>query len=129
VEQQDPWAHAGSIENERMLDDKIAELRFMRDLFDNVLPVGKEREHYTKYFNDLETLIYTKDDIKHEEFIDEPNPDGSKRDYKYLSSSLLKERSKLPAVQPDARSMDDSDCYIDRNEYKLPSQDSQSQPF
>ena len=110
----DYWTHAQSLEEERMRADKIGELEFMKDLFTNHLPVGKNREEIDKYFMDLEKVIYTTDyhKIKNDEF---PEPDVDecvcgiehdeslpadhkcqRREYKYFSADLLKQQASNP---------------------------------
>jgi hypothetical protein len=107
----DLWTHASSLESERAQADKIGELKFMKELFDNHLPVGKNREEIDKYFMDLEKVIYTEDfhKIKNDDF---PEPDESeccrcrehdgsfpadhkceRREYKYFSADLLKQQA------------------------------------
>lgn len=114
LKQQDPWAHAGSLENERMLQDRKTELEHMRMLFMNVLPVGKNRDDIISYFNRLEELIFTKghESVKNEQFPDDP--DGIQREYKYFSASISKERASKPQILPDQSLMDTpSDNAID----------------
>lgn len=85
----DAWNHAGSIESKRMREDRRVELEQMKDLFLNKLPIGDNKEHIEQYFNDLEKVIYTTDDVKNDEF----PTDDAQRDYRYFSASLLKERA------------------------------------
>jgi hypothetical protein len=86
--------------------DKIAELEFARHMFKNLLPVGENKSAIEKYFNDLETLIYTTDHaIRNEEFDDGPD-DGIQREYQYLSTSVLKERASQPQLQPDPQALE-----------------------
>lgn len=85
----DVWSHAVSIEEKRMKYDRRVELEYMKDLFLNKLPIGDNVEHLQRYFNDLEKVIYTTDNVKNDEF---PSND-TERDYRYFSASLLKERA------------------------------------
>lgn len=66
----------------------------MKDLFDNYLPVGSNKEDIQKYFSRLEELICNKDDgthaIEREEFPpDDPAISGT-REYRYYSSDQFK---------------------------------------
>jgi hypothetical protein len=73
-------------------ENLLAELKFMKDLFDKHLPVGSNREDINKYFSCLEELIFTKDpdDIQREEFPpDDPATSGS-REYRYYSADQFK---------------------------------------
>ena len=72
----------------------LSELSFMKDLFDNYLPVGSNKEDIEKYFSRLEELICTKDNglnaIEREEFPpDDPAISGT-REYRYYSSDQFK---------------------------------------
>lgn len=119
--EKDPWAHAGSIENERMLEDKRAELAHMRYLFEKCLPVGKQREHITDYFNELEKLIYTTD-VKNDEFNDDDST-NPQREYQYFSASVLKERASQPQIFANPSHMEHSNDNINDVGDKLSSKD------
>lgn len=72
-----------------------AELEFMKELFFDKLPVGENTEHITEYFNELEKVIFTKNEqVGNEDFesIDR-EPGAIEREYTYISPSLFKEYS------------------------------------
>ena len=107
----DLWAHAEPVDEERLRVDRIGEFEFMKELFSNHLPVGKNKEEIDKYFMDLEKVIYTNDyhKIKNDEFPpsignecccglqhDDSKPTNNecqRRQYKYFSADLLKQQS------------------------------------
>jgi hypothetical protein len=95
-EYEDPnakWAHAISAEPSIKKKEAIAQLEYMKELFTEYLPLGEKTENISNYFNELEKIIYTKDDgIQYEEFDDsEPVPED--RRYRYNSASVFKKRS------------------------------------
>jgi hypothetical protein len=102
------WAHAGSIEDTRMWEDRKSELLFMRDLFDTKLPVGDQKEQIDDYFNLLEQAIDNKDtslqnDKFPESFSDidiHGEVDHPPEQYTYFSADLFKQQaSKEPSGQ------------------------------
>lgn len=89
------WAHAISAESMMKKKEAIAQLDYMRTLFYECLPIGDRIEHIDNYFNELEKIIYTKenaDGINYEEFSD-PEPCEATREYRYNSATVFKERS------------------------------------
>lgn len=116
----DLWTHAGSIEPTREKLDQMIEVAFMKELFMNHLPIGKNKEPIEKYFMDLEQVISTKDYIAlpKDEFPRDDDDgaadadastDGNpsqRRQYQYYSASLLKQQAQR---QRD----DDSDQHSD----------------
>ena len=83
------WDHALSIEDKRNTDDRLAELAFMKDLFETKLPIGDNKKHVIEYFSRLEELIDTEQQLINECF----ERDESDRDYHYFSAAVLKERA------------------------------------
>jgi hypothetical protein len=75
----DIWAHAESKEAEMKQVARLAELEFMRQLFDERLPVGENKEKIHEYFNEVEQVIFTKGEVKNEQFPDEPVGDGTQK--------------------------------------------------
>lgn len=93
----DIWSHAISAESILEQKSRIAELEYVKKLFDENLPVGTDTSYINEYFNDLEQKIVKNEPIKNEEFPperDEPDPESGKPVvYKYYSTSLLKHRA------------------------------------
>ena len=96
------WDHALSIEEKRNTDDRLAELAFMKDLFETKLPIGDNKKHVIEYFSRLEELIDTEQQLINECFErDEPD-----RDYHYFSAALLKERASRSLDNPDGQDVE-----------------------
>lgn len=97
------WSHALSLEDKRMEADNLNQLQYMKDLFENHLPIGDNKSHISEYFSRLEELISTKENIAPEQF---ENDDPTK-DYKYFSAALLRELASRPVIQPDGEVVGD----------------------
>lgn len=102
----DLWSHASSIEPDKRKVDQMMELAFMKELFANHLPTGKNKDVIDNYFNGLEQVIFTKDyvDIPRDEFprdddsseadsASDSSDSKSKRIYKYFSADLFKQQA------------------------------------
>jgi len=67
----------------------------MRELFRENLPVGPDTEKIEQYFNELEEVISTTEDVNYESF-----PDTPERDYRYFSTALLEQQARRHHPQP-----------------------------
>jgi hypothetical protein len=97
VSENDKWAHAQSAEDVVRLKSRKAEIEFMRDLFNERLPVGTDLDAIHSYLNNVEQIIEKNGRVKNEEFPPEReviDPESGKpATYKYYSTSLLKQRA------------------------------------
>jgi hypothetical protein len=87
----------------------LTELQFMKDLFENYLPVGANKKDIQKYFSSLEEIICTKEDgpnaIQREEFPpDDPAISGT-REYRYYSADQFKKLAGGYQQFPDRQDM------------------------
>lgn len=93
------WGHALPLEETRLWDDKKAELEFMKDLFFERLPIGKDTQAIEAEFNRLQQAIDNKENINCDEFpdYDTVDVDGSvkdpPKDFHYFSASVLKQQA------------------------------------
>lgn len=93
------WSHALPLEETRLWDDKKAELEFMKDLFFERLPIGKDTNAIKEHFNRLEEAIANKENINPDEFPDYDTVDLDKavqdppKDYHYFNAAVLKQQA------------------------------------
>jgi hypothetical protein len=101
------WSHALPLEETRLWDDKKAELEFMKDLFFERLPIGKDTKQIEEHFNRLEEAIANKENINHDEFpdYDTVDLDGAvqdpPKDYHYFSAAVLKQQADRGRINLD----------------------------
>lgn len=104
------WAHAKSAVSEVEKKHRLAELAYMRELFNDRLPLGEELTEIQSYFDAVEQVIADNGDINHEEFeperhVIDPETGGS-IPYRYYSATLSKQRA-LAVGGPDDEHSDE----------------------
>lgn len=116
------WSHAIPLEDKRISKDLETELTAMKELFFEQLPIGENVDTINDYFNRLEKAIYTKEDVKREEFPDDQGNDhGSdispgeqqtadrkQPNYRYISAAVFKQQASRHQSQPSPQDMDRS---------------------
>lgn len=94
----DKWANAKSLEVFRMKQDKMAELSYMRELFNCYLPTGPNLSAINCRFDELQQAIDNGIEPGRDNFEDfESNTSSS---YKYFSASLFKEHASRHIEKP-----------------------------
>lgn len=91
------WDHARSALTDIEKKQRLAELDYMRELFNERLPVGEELMEIQSYFNDIQQIIEKDRPVKNEQFspereIIDPETNGQ-IPYRYYSSSLSHKRA------------------------------------
>lgn len=103
----DKWAHAQSLEGIMKERDMRAQLDFMRDLFENHLPVMNDGADIQNKLNQLEEDIKRNGgSYKHDNFPDDD--ENAEREYYYHSSTLFKQRAGLGGSWANEVVVDDS---------------------
>ena len=101
------WSHALPLEETRLWDDKKAELEFMKDLFFERLPIGKDTKQIEQTFNRLQEAIDNKENINADEFpdYDTVDLDGAvqdpPKDFHYFSAAVLKQQADRGRIELD----------------------------
>lgn len=107
-----------------------SEYYYIRDLFDQHLPVGPNRDKLEEYFNDLHKVIFTKDPndiqrIERECFEDDLRPVGdgaSSSSYKHISASTFKQQASF--IQPESHEQNVENSTLQLGYAPIPSQSS-----
>lgn len=100
------WAHALPLEQVRLVEDRRAELEFMKDLFFERLPIGKDTGALEATFNRINEAICNQETINHDEFpsYDEVDVDGAVQDppkeFHYFSASVLEQQARRGQLEP-----------------------------
>lgn len=97
VETNKQWEHARSAEQLVQKKARLAELQYIRDLFNDRLPVGEELTEIQSYFDHLEQVINSHGQLENERFPPEANitdpESGGRIPYRYYSPALSQQRA------------------------------------
>lgn len=97
IETNKQWEHARSAEALVQKKARLAELEYIRGLFNDRLPVGEELTNIQSYFDHLEQVIQSNGTIQNEQFppeqplIDPEN--GTDVPYRYYSPAIHQQRA------------------------------------
>lgn len=120
IETNKQWQHARSARNIVDKKQRLAELQYMRDLFNEKLPVGEELTEIQSYFDNIEQIIERNETVEDEQFspertIIDPETKGTVP-YRYYSSNLSYKR----AIEPGDRCRLDNSTQTDRVDITSP---------
>jgi len=91
------WEHARSAVADLEKKRRLAELAYIRELFNEKLPIGEELTEVQSYFDTVEQVINANGDVNNEQFEPEReivDPEtGGKIPYRYYSASLSQQRA------------------------------------
>lgn len=88
---------------QREKNDFKLDLEFMRDLFENKLPVGEDTSNIKNFFNHMEELIYTKEyeNYVYEKFPESVDLGGRSPEYTYHSPRLIRQQGRVNDILDD----------------------------
>ena len=93
------WGHATSIADKRQKDDVLAEIDYIRELFTCYLPTDQDNlSEIHAHLDKLKDHATNGEPLGEDQFGSDDNDDPEKRDYRYFSASLFKERSSQPPL-------------------------------
>ena len=114
INENDLWSHATSAEKDIARLSRMAELEYIKELFEKYLPVGTDTKEIDDYLTMCEQELENGNELTNEDFpergeIIDPET-GKPVVIKYYSASRLKQRAALP-LRRDIGSSNQSEHY------------------